>query len=406
MNQLDVTAIRKDFPLLKREVNGHPLVYLDNAATSQKPQVMIDRLRDFYTNENAKTEEGHSLSKRATEAFEEARSKVAKFINADEREIIFQRGATEGLNHLANVFARGVLREGDEILVSAMEHHSNIVPWQIACGESGARLRVAPINEAGELDLDGFESKLSERTKLVAVAHVSNVLGTINPLREVVSMAHERDIPVVVDGAQGIPHLPVDVRETGCDFYAVSSHKMGGPSSVGFLYGRAEWLERLPIIEGGSHMAEKVSFEEEPQVKSLPMKYEAGTPAFAEVIAYGVAVDYCSGLGMEGIAAYEADLLGYATERIKRIDRVRVIGAAREKASILSFVADGVEPKQIEKSLDKEGIAVRAGTMSAQPLMKLLGVKGVVRASFMFYNTREEADVLARGIEKCVGEAR
>ena len=400
----DVNKVREDFPMLKQKVNGKPLVYLDNSASSQKPQVMIDRLRDFYTNEYAKIDEIHTLSKKATENFEQAREKIAKFINArHSKEIIFERGATEALSRLANSFARSILKEGDEILVTAMEHHSNLIPWQIACDESGAKIKVAPINERGELKLDELESKITERTKVIAVTHVSNVLGTINPIKRICEMGYERNIQTVVDGAQSAAHLPVDVQDLGCDFFAVSGHKMGGPSSVGFLYGRAKRLEALAPIEGGSVMAETVTFEDF-TTKPLPKQAEAGTPAFAEAIAFGEAVDYWSNLGMENIAAYEKELVAYATEKISAIDRVRIIGKAKDKVSVLSFVIDGIEPNKIEESLDKEGIAIRSGTLSAQPLIKLLGLPGVARASFMFYNTREEADALAAGIEKCIKE--
>ncbi|HEX8370782.1 MAG TPA: SufS family cysteine desulfurase [Pyrinomonadaceae bacterium] len=403
--KFDVEKIRADFPMLKQKVNGKPLVYLDNSASSQKPQVMIDRLCDFYTNEYAKIDEIHSLSKKATENYEQARGKVAKLINAhDAKEIIFERGATEALSRLANSFARSILKEGDEILITAMEHHSNLVPWHIACGESGAKLKVAPINEKGELLLDEFESKLTERTKVVAVTHVSNVLGTINPIKQICEMAYERNIRTVIDGAQSAAHLPVDVQDLNCDFYAVSGHKMGGPSSVGFLYGKAAWLDRLPPIEGGSVMAETVTFEDF-ETKPLPKKIEAGTPSFAEAIAYGAAVDYWSNLGLENIAEYEKELLAYATEKVRAIDRVKIIGEAQDKISVLSFTIDGIEPNKIEETLDKEGIAIRSGTLSAQPLMKVLGVSGVARASFMFYNTPEEAAALAAGIEKCIKAA-
>jgi cysteine desulfurase/selenocysteine lyase len=388
--------------MLKQTVNGKPLVYLDNSATSQKPQVMIDRLRDFYTNEYAKTDEIHTLSKKATENFEQAREKIAKFINApNAREVVFERGATEAISRLANSFARGVLKEGDEILVTAMEHHSNLVPWQIACRESGAKLKVAFINDKDELKLDQFESKLTERTKIVAVTHVSNVLGTINPIKRICEMAYERNIRSVIDGAQAAAHLPVDVQDLGCDFYAVSGHKMGGPSSIGFLYGREVWLESLPPIEGGSVMADTVTFEDF-TTKPLPKKVEAGTPAFAEAIAFGEAVNYWSNLGMENIEVYEKELVAYATEKVSAIDRVRIVGKARDKVSVLSFVIDGIEPNKIEESLDQEGIAIRSGTLSAQPLIHLLGLSGVARASFMFYNTREEADALVSAIEKTI----
>jgi cysteine desulfurase/selenocysteine lyase len=399
---LDVTRIREDFPVLKREVKGHPLVYLDNAATSQKPQVMIDRLSELYSHEYARVEEGHTLSQEATEIFESTRAKVAKLINAAEpREIVFCRGATEALNLIARAFEQDSLKEGDEILVTQCEHHSNIVPWLLACRTTGATLKAAPIKSDGDLDMDGFERMLNERVRIVGVTQVSNVTGAVYPVKEVTEMAHARGIPVLVDGAQAVPHIPVDVREIGCEFYAGSGHKMGGPSSVGFLYGRADALERLPLADGGSTMAESVSFDEVVP-KPIPHKYEAGEPAFGEVEAWGAALDYWNGLGLENIAAYEKELTDYATGLLSRITGVRILGSPARRLSIISFVVEGMKPKEVEKALDDEGIAVRAGKLAAEPLLKALGAEEAVRASFMFYNTRAEADALAAALEKIV----
>jgi cysteine desulfurase / selenocysteine lyase len=400
MKRLDAEKIRKDFPVLQRTVHGKPLVYLDNAATSQKPQVMIDRLDQIYSHEYARAEEGHELSREATKAFEGTRKKVAKLINAAEaREVIFCRGATEGLNLVANAFADGVLRKGDEVLLTEAEHHSNIVPWLMACRRVGARVRAVPLNAAGDVDLERLEQMLNDRVKLVGITHVSNVTGGVQPVRQATEMAGARGIPVLVDGAQGVPHLPVDVREIGCDFYAGSGHKMGGPSSVGFLWGRAERLEALPPGDGGSMMVESVSFDGF-ETAALPHKYEAGEPAFGEVEAWSPAIDYWTDLGLARIAAYERDLAAYAVERLESVDGVRVLGRPRDRISVVSFVVEGRRASDVEKALDRQGIATRAGKLAAEPMLKALGVDEAVRASFMFYNTRDEADVLARVLEK------
>jgi cysteine desulfurase / selenocysteine lyase len=396
--ELDVERIRQDFPMLQRRMNGRPLVYLDSAATSQKPYVMIERLRALYTEEYAKVEEGHTLSKHATKVFEEVRAKVARLINAAEpREIIFTRGATEALNLIPRAFERSRLGPGDEVLITMAEHASNVIPWQMACEDSGATLKVVPVTASGELDLEQFEKLLSERTKIVAVSHVSNVTGTVYPVKRITELAHARGIPVLVDGAQAVPHMPVDVRDIGCDFYAGSGHKMGGPSSVGFLYGIASKLEELPVADGGSTMAESLSFEKI-QPKPLPHKYEAGEPAFGEVVGWGAALDYWRDLGMERIAAYEKELTAYATEKLSAIPGVHVLGEGTERIAVLSFTVDGVPPKEVEKELDRRGIAARAGELDAKPLLKALGTDTAVRASFMFYNTREEADTLAEAV--------
>jgi cysteine desulfurase/selenocysteine lyase len=399
----DVARVREDFPVLKQTVNGKPLVYLDNAATAQKPRVVIERMAEFFTNENSTVRRGvHYLSQRATDAYEDARAKVAAFINAgDQRQIVFVRGTTEAINLVANGFSVSILKPGDEVLVTEMEHHANIVPWQLACERSGAVLRVAPINDAGELELDALEGLLGERTKIVALTHISNALGTVNPVKRVVEMAHARGIPVLVDGAQGVLHGPVDVQDLGCDFYAFSGHKLYGPTGIGALYGRAEWLEKLPPYQGGGDMILSVSFDKT-IYNAVPYKFEAGTPAIAEAMGLGAVIDYLSGIGMERIAAYEADLFAYATDQVGSIEQVRIVGTAREKAAIVGFTIDGVHPHDIGTILDQEGIAIRAGHHCAQPVMKRLNVPATARASLAFYNTREEVDALVRGIYKCV----
>lgn len=396
--ELDVERIRQDFPMLQRRMNGRPLVYLDSAATSQKPQAMIDRLYTLYSEEYAKVEEGHALSQHATKVFEEVRAKVARLINAAEpREIIFTRGATEALNLIPRAFERSRLGPGAEVLITTAEHASNVIPWQMACEDSGATLKVVPVTASGELDLERFEKLLGRRTRIVAVSHVSNVTGTVYPVKRMTELAHARGIAVLVDGAQAVPHLPVDVRDIGCDFYAGSGHKMGGPSSVGFLYGVASELEALPIADGGSTMAESVSFEQI-RAKPLPHKYEAGEPCFGEAVAWGAALDYWMDLGMKRIAAYERKLTAYATRKLRAIPGVRVLGDGTERIAVVSFTVERVPPKEVEKELDRQGFAVRAGELDARPLLKALGVEMAVRASFMFYNTHEEADALAEAV--------
>ncbi len=398
---LDVQKIREDFPILKQTVRGKPLVYLDNAATSQKPQVVIDAELRFYLRECSNVHRGvHQLSERATEAFEGTRRKVKEFLNAaDLREIIFVRGATEAINLVAHSFGRTRVERGDEVLISAMEHHSNIVPWQILCEEKGAMLRVAPINDHGELLLEEFEKLLNERTRLVAVAHVSNALGTINPIRKIIEMARRRNVPVLVDGAQAAPHLKVDVQALDCDFYTFSGHKMFGPTGIGVLYGKARWLEEMPPYQGGGDMISSVTFEKT-IYNTLPYKFEAGTPNIAATIGLGAAIDYLTQVGLDNVGAYEHELLGYGTEALRQIPGVRLIGTAREKASVLSFVIDGIHPHDAGTVLDCEGIAVRTGHHCAQPVMQRFGVAATTRASLAFYNTREELDALAAGIRK------
>jgi cysteine desulfurase/selenocysteine lyase len=400
---IDVASVRRDFPVLERSINGRPLIYLDSAATSQKPRAMIDRLSELYSREYAKVEEGHSLSRAATRLFEQARETLAALLNAAEsREILFYRGATEALNHVAHGFARERLHAGDEVLVTAAEHHSNIIPWLLACRQTGAALRGAPVRESGDLDLDAFEQMLTDRVKLVAVTHASNVTGALFPVKRVVELAHTRGIPVLVDGAQAMPHLPVDVRDIDCELYVGSGHKMGGPSSVGCLYGKASFLERLPVGDGGATMAEWASFEDF-TVKPLPDMHEAGEPAFGEVAAWGAALDYWCRLGLDRIAAYERELTDQAAERIARIDGVRLLGHPAERISIVSFVVDGMRSKDVEQALDREGIAVRAGTMDAVPMLEALGVREAVRASFVFYNTLEEVDALVEVVTRIAG---
>ena len=399
--EFDVARVREDFPILKQTVNGKPLVYLDNAATSQKPQSVIDALVTYYTTENSNVHRGvHTLSQQATDDYEESRRKVKRFINAgDEREIIFVRGTTEGINLVAQSFGREHLNEGDEIVISTMEHHSNIVPWQILCEKRGARLRVVPINDSGELLLDEYESLLGPRTKLVSIVHVSNALGTVNPAKQIVDIAHSRGIPVLLDGAQAVPHSAVDVRDLDCDFYVFSSHKVYGPTGIGILYGKGELLEAMPPYQGGGEMIKSVTFEKT-IYNVLPHKFEAGTPNIAGSIGLGAAIDYVTDLGMDRISAYEHQLLEYGTECLNKLSNLRLIGTAREKAAVLSFVMEGVHPHDIGTILDSEGVAVRTGHHCAQPVMDRFGVPATARASLAFYNTKEDIDALITAIDK------
>lgn len=392
---LDVDRIRGDFPILRQRIRGKPLVYLDNAATSQKPQVVIDAITRFYTAENANIHRGvHFLSERATQAYDQARQQIARFINAPSaHEVIFTKGTTEGINLVAQTFGRVNVRPGDDIVITAMEHHSNIVPWQLLCEQNGATLKAVPINDAGELDLDALEGLLTERTRLVALVHVSNALGTINPIKKVVALAHARGIPVLVDGAQAVPHLQVDVQDLGCDFFVFSGHKVFGPTGVGVLYGRETLLEQMPPYQGGGDMIATVTLQRSTWAP-LPAKFEAGTPMIAQVVGLGCAIEYISNVGLDRIAAWEHDLLRYATERISAIEGIRIIGTAREKAGVLGFVLGGVHPHDIGTILDDQGIAIRAGHHCAQPVMERYGVPATARASFAFYNTRAEVDTL------------
>ena len=399
----DVQRIREDFPVLDQKVHGKPLVYLDNAATTQKPLAVIKAIENYYLRDNSNIHRGvHALSERATNAYEETRTAVQRFINAvDCKEIIFVRGATEGINLVAQTYGRKHVGAGDEVLITAMEHHSNIVPWQMLCEEKHAQLRVAPINERGELLLDEFEKLLSEKTKIVAVGHLSNALGTINPVKQIVRMAHamKTPVPVLVDGAQAAPRMKVDVQELDCDFYAVSGHKMYAPTGIGFLYGKAKLLEAMPPWQGGGDMIASVTFDKT-VYNRLPYKFEAGTPNIADTIGLGAAIEYLNALGLEQIEEHEADLLAYATYEVGRIPGVTIVGTAMEKAGVLSFVMEDIHPHDIGTVLDSEGIAVRTGHHCAQPVMQRYNVPATVRASFGLYNTREEVDALVRGIHK------
>jgi cysteine desulfurase/selenocysteine lyase len=399
----DVWQIRQDFPILLQKIHGKPLVYLDNAATGQKPQIVIDTLNRYYSAENSNIHRGiHFLSEQATAAYEKARDKARRFLNApDTRGIIYVRSTTEAINLVAQSYGRTFIKKDDEIVISAMEHHSNIVPWQILCGQVGARLRVIPINHDGELLVEEYERLLNDRTKFVSVAHVSNALGTINPVREIVEMAHRRNIPVLVDGAQAAPHMKVDVQDIDCDFYAFSGHKLFGPTGIGILYGKAELLESMPPYQGGGDMISLVTFEKT-HYNVLPFKFEAGTPNIAGGIGLGAAIDYLSGIGLEPVAAYEQELMAYATEAISGIKGLRIIGTAKEKASVLSFVLDGVHAHDIGTILDQEGIAIRAGHHCAMPVMQRFGVPATARASFAFYNTKREVDILVGAIHKVI----
>ena len=396
---LDVDKIRADFPILSRSVNGRPLVYLDNAATAQKPRSVIEAISRHYETTNANIHRGiHRLSVEATEAYEQARAKVQGFVGAARpEEIVFCRSATEAVNMVAQAYARPRLAPGDEVLITTLEHHSNIVPWQIVCDQTGATLRVVPINDAGELLMDEYERLLSERTRIIAVAHVSNALGTINPIAEICAKARALGVPVLVDGAQAAPHLAIDVGVLGCDFYAVTGHKMFGPTGVGALWARHELLEEMDPYQGGGEMILSVSFEKT-IYNHVPHKFEAGTPNIAGVIGWGAAVEYVEAIGMETIAAYEHDLLGYANETLTAIEGVRLVGTARHKAAVISFLVGDVHPHDVGTIVDHEGVAVRTGHHCAQPVMQRFGLDATVRASLAFYNTRAEIDALATAI--------
>ena len=398
---LEIENIRKDFPILTREVHGKPLVYFDNGATTQKPQCVLDRIIRSYTLENSNIHRGvHYLSGVATEAHEAARQRVADFIGANSKdEILFTRGTTESVNLVARTLADQICHKGDEIVVTTMEHHSNIVPWQMACERTGAVLRVAPINEHGELILSEFEALLSERTKIVSVAHVSNVLGTVNPVAEIIRIAHKYGAKVLIDGAQAIAHIPVNVVELDADFYAFSGHKVYAPNGIGVLYGKREILDAMPPFMGGGEMIETVRFEKTTYNK-LPYKYEAGTPDYVGSCALATALDYISAIGMKEIAEYEHELLAYATQKIKEIEGIRIIGEAKEKSGVLSFVVEGVHPYDIGMMLDKLGIAIRTGHHCAEPLVDWYGIPGTARASFAFYNTKEEIDYFISSLKR------
>jgi cysteine desulfurase/selenocysteine lyase len=400
--RFDANAVRADFPTLQRTVyDDEPLVYLDNAATSQKPQSVIDRMERYYTHENSNVHRGvHRLSQDATDAYEATRTSVADLINApDPSQVIFTKGTTEAINLVASSYGRMAITEGDEIVLTEMEHHANIVPWQLLADQTGASLRIAPINDAGELQLEALIGLLNDQTRLVAVSHVSNTLGTINPVETIIGAAHERDIPVLVDGAQAVPHMPVDVQALDADFYCFSGHKMFGPTGIGVLYGKMDHLEAMPPYQSGGDMIDEVSFEKT-TFADVPHKFEAGTPHIAGGIGLGTAVDYLQDLDRDGALRHEHELLAYATEEAHTIDGLRVIGTAANKASVLSFLIDDIHPYDAGTILDRLGIAVRTGHHCTEPLMKRLGIPGTVRASFAFYNTRDDVDRLMDGLHR------
>ena len=398
---LDVERIRRDFPILKLRVNGKPLVFLDNAASSQMPQPVIDRWVRYQTSQHANIHRAvHYLSETATAEYEAARRKVQAFINArEEREVLFTSGTTEGINLVTHGYGRKFIGAGDEIILTTLEHHSNIVPWQMLAEEKGARLRVVPVNDRGELLLDEYRKLFNPHTRFVAVTHVSNALGTITPVREMIAVAHEHGVPILVDGAQAAPHLNVDVQELDCDFYAFSGHKMCGPTGIGILYGKAAWLEQMQPFKGGGDMILSVTFEKT-TYNVIPHKFEAGTPPIAAAIVLGAAVDYLQSVGMERIAAHETDLLDYATDQVNRLPGVRILGTAEQKAAVLSFAVDGVHPHDVGTVLNDEGVAIRTGHHCAQPVMQRFKVAATSRASFAFYNTMEEVDALVAAIRR------
>lgn len=397
----DIQKIREDFPILDREVYGKPLIYLDNGATTQKPRQVVEAITDEYYSVNANVHRGvHFLSQQATELHEASRETVRRFINArSSNEIVFTRGTTESINLLASSFADSQMKEGDEVIVSVMEHHSNIVPWQLQAARKGIVLKVIPMNDRGELLLDEYEKLFSERTKLVSFTHVSNVLGTVNPAKEMIATAHAHGVPVLIDGAQSVPHMKVDVQDLDADFFAFSGHKIYGPTGVGVLYGKEEWLDKLPPYQGGGEMIQSVSFEKT-TFNELPFKFEAGTPDYIGTTALAKALDYVSAIGMENIAAHEHELTLYAMQRLKEINGMRIFGEAEHKSSVISFLVGNIHHLDMGTLLDRLGIAVRTGHHCAQPLMIRMGIEGTVRASFGLYNTKEEIDMLAAGIER------
>ena len=397
----DVAKIRGDFPILSRTVYNRPLVYLDNSATTQKPRVVVDSIVREYYSENANVHRGvHFLSQQATDLYEQARGRVRTFINArSDKEIVFTRGTTESLNLVASSFGERFMGEGDEVIISAMEHHSNIVPWQLLQERKGIRLRVIPINDRGELLLDEYEKLFNKRTRIVAVTHVSNVLGTVNPVKQIAAVAHAHDVPVLVDGAQSVPHIAVDVQDMDCDFFVFSGHKVYGPTGIGVLYGKESLLNELPPDQGGGEMIKNVHFEHT-EYEDAPLRFEAGTPDYVGAHALAAAIDYVSALGMENIAAHEHSLLAYATERMNCIPGMRIFGQAENKSAVLSFVVGNIHPLDLGTLLDRFGVAVRTGHHCAQPLMERMGVQSMARASFALYNTREEVDTLCESIER------
>jgi cysteine desulfurase/selenocysteine lyase len=402
-NKLDIYSIRKEFPALERQVKGKPLVYFDNAATTQKPQVVVDALVNYYTSYNANIHRGiHTLAEEATAAFEASRDAVQQFINASSREqIIFTGGTTEGINLVAQTWGRQNIKEGDEIIISNMEHHSNIVPWYVLCEEKGAVLKIIPVDENGELLIDEFKNLLSEKTKLVSIMHVSNALGTVNPVKKIIRDAHEAGAVVVVDGAQSSVHLDIDVQDMDCDFFAFSSHKLYGPTGVGVLYGKKHLLESMPVYQGGGEMIKEVNFKKI-TYNDLPYKFEAGTPNIADTIACRAALDFIHKVGKENIRRHENELLAYATDQLEAIPGLKIIGKAKQKISVISFVIDKIHPQDIGILLDNRGIAVRTGHHCAQPLMDCFNITGTTRASFAVYNTKEEIDALIIGLDKAI----
>ncbi|WP_297811906.1 cysteine desulfurase [uncultured Methylophaga sp.] len=399
-SDFDIAAIRRDFPVLNQEVNGHPLAYLDNAASSQKPVQVIEAVDAFYRHDNANIHRGvHKLSQRATDAYEGARSKVRDFMGAkSDKEIVFVRGATEAINLVAQSFVRPQIKPGDEILISHTEHHANIVPWQMVCEQTGAKLKVIPMTQSGELDLSGLDDLLNERTKILALGHVSNALGTVNPIKDMITKAKAKSIPVLIDGAQAVPHLQVDVQDLDCDFYVFSGHKMFAPTGIGALYGRQELLEAMPPYQGGGDMILAVSFSHT-EYNTLPYKFEAGTPHIAGAVGLGAAVDYMQSLGIDKLAAYEHHLLEIATAELEALDGVSIIGTAKDKASVLSFMIEDVHPHDIGTIFDQQGVAIRAGHHCAQPVMEFYGIAATARASFAFYNTEQEVAALVDAIK-------
>ncbi len=405
--ELDIENIRKDFSILSRTVNGKPLVYFDNGATAQKPTIVIEAINNYYRHQNANIHRGvHTLSQDITVEYENARATIQKHLNATfPHEIIFTSGTTASINLLASTFSKIFISKGDEIVISAMEHHSNILPWQHVCEEKGAVLKIIPINQDGELKLDEYAKLLSDKTKIVAVTHISNTLGTINPIKEIITLAHAKNIPVMIDGAQAVPHTSVDVKELDCDFYVFSGHKLFGPTGVGILYGKEKWLNELPPYQIGGGTIKTVTFEKT-EYAELPLKFEAGTPHISGGIGLAKAVDYINSIGLDKIAAYEHILLEYATEKLEKIDGVKIIGKAKNKASVISFVVEGIHPFDIGTILDQLGIAVRTGHHCTQPLMQFYNIPGTIRASFAFYNTIQEIDEFVKGLERAINMLR
>lgn len=399
----NVFELRDDFPTLKRKVNGKELVYFDNGATSQKPNLVIDRIALFYQNENSNIHRGvHTLSQDATLAYENSRKKIQEYINARlDEEVIFTKGTTDGINLVANGFSRRFLQEGDEVLISEMEHHSNIVPWQMACEYSGAKLKVCPIDDRGDLDIKVFKTLLSKKTKLVAITHISNTLGTINPVREIVDYSHNLNIPVLIDGAQSVPHMKVDMQDLNCDFYAFGAHKMFGPTGIGVLYGKKEWLEKLPPYQGGGDMIKSVTFEKT-TYNELPHKFEAGTPNISAGVGFGAAIDYLNEVNWDLVSKHEKELLEYATHSISQIDGIRIIGTSESKVGVLSFVHEKAHHYDIGTILDQLGVAIRTGHHCTEPLMNRFKVTGTARASFAFYNTKQEVDVFIHALKRAL----